>query len=78
MQWTKAAADRSWTLLLAAISPNPSGWPAETAVGLAGVGDLEVTGLSGRNKIYGMRIGKGEPARSALEARWRPTRPSRA
>ena len=25
-----------------------------TAYGLAGVGDLEVTGLSGRNKVYGL------------------------
>jgi glycerol-3-phosphate dehydrogenase (NAD(P)+) len=39
-----------------------------TVVGLAGAGDLEVTGLSGRNKLYGMRIGRGEPAGEALEA----------
>jgi glycerol-3-phosphate dehydrogenase (NAD(P)+) len=44
------------------------GGRAETAVGLAGVGDLEVTGLSGRNKVYGARIGKGEKAPAALEA----------
>jgi glycerol-3-phosphate dehydrogenase (NAD(P)+) len=44
------------------------GGRAETAVGLAGVGDLEVTGLSGRNKVYGARIGKGENAKAALEA----------
>jgi glycerol-3-phosphate dehydrogenase (NAD(P)+) len=44
------------------------GGRAETAVGLAGVGDLEVTGLSGRNKVYGTRIGKGETAQSALDA----------
>jgi glycerol-3-phosphate dehydrogenase (NAD(P)+) len=37
-----------------------------TAYGLAGVGDLEVTGLSGRNKVYGTRIGKGESADEAL------------
>ncbi len=41
---------------------------AETAFGLAGVGDLEVTGLSGRNKVYGKRIGAGEPAVEALAA----------
>ena len=29
-----------------------------TAFGLPGVGDLEVTGLSGRNKFYGVRIGQ--------------------
>jgi glycerol-3-phosphate dehydrogenase (NAD(P)+) len=39
-----------------------------TVVGLAGTGDLEVTGLSGRNKLYGVRIGRGEPAGRALEA----------
>ncbi|MDR2122461.1 MAG: hypothetical protein LBP34_04970 [Flavobacteriaceae bacterium] len=38
----------------------------ETAYGLPGVGDLEVTGLSGRNKVYGVRIGKGETAKEAL------------
>lgn len=39
---------------------------AETAFGLPGVGDLEVTGLSGRNKVYGVRIGRGETAKEAL------------
>ena len=39
----------------------------ETAFGLAGVGDLEVTGLAGRNKFYGVRIGKGEGSRAALQ-----------
>jgi glycerol-3-phosphate dehydrogenase (NAD(P)+) len=39
-----------------------------TVNGLAGAGDLEVTGLSGRNRLYGLRIGKGEPADRALEA----------
>ena len=43
------------------------GGRAETAVGLAGVGDLEVTGLSGRNKVYGARIGRGESAKAALD-----------
>jgi glycerol-3-phosphate dehydrogenase (NAD(P)+) len=38
----------------------------ETAFGLSGVGDLEVTGLSGRNKVYGARIGRGESAKDAL------------
>lgn len=38
----------------------------ETAFDLPGVGDLEVTGLSGRNKFYGVRIGRGEPAKEAL------------
>lgn len=32
----------------------------ESAIGLAGVGDLEVTGISGRNKFFGMRLGRGE------------------
>jgi glycerol-3-phosphate dehydrogenase (NAD(P)+) len=43
------------------------GGRAETAVGLAGVGDLEVTGLSGRNKVYGTRIGRGQAAKTALD-----------
>lgn len=38
-----------------------------TAYGLPGVGDLEVTGLSGRNKVYGVRIGRGEGAKAALK-----------
>jgi len=42
------------------------GAKSETAFGLAGVGDLEVTGLSGRNKFYGLRIGRGESAKEAL------------
>ncbi|MDR1851563.1 MAG: glycerol-3-phosphate dehydrogenase [Propionibacteriaceae bacterium] len=37
-----------------------------TAFGLAGAGDLEVTGLSGRNKVYGARIGAGQEAKQAL------------
>jgi glycerol-3-phosphate dehydrogenase (NAD(P)+) len=44
------------------------GGRVETAIGLAGVGDLEVTGLSGRNKVYGARIGRGETPSAALEA----------
>ena len=44
------------------------GGRAATATGLAGVGDLEVTGLSGRNKVYGQRLGRGEPAADALAA----------
>lgn len=38
----------------------------ETAFGLPGVGDLEVTGLSGRNKVYGVRLGRGEKPDAAL------------
>lgn len=44
------------------------GGEAETVYGLAGSGDLEVTGLSGRNKVYGARIGAGETAPVALQA----------
>jgi len=47
--------------LLGAVAADP--W---SALGLAGAGDLEVTGLSGRNKVYGARIGRGESATSAL------------
>lgn len=43
------------------------GGRAATAHGLAGVGDLEVTGLSGRNGRYGTRIGSGQPAAEALQ-----------
>ncbi|WP_022868963.1 NAD(P)H-dependent glycerol-3-phosphate dehydrogenase [Schaalia vaccimaxillae] len=38
----------------------------QTAFGLPGVGDLEVTGLSGRNKVFGVRIGRGEAPTDAL------------
>ena len=38
----------------------------ETAFGLPGVGDLEVTGLSGRNKVYGVRLGRGDKPKEAL------------
>lgn len=44
------------------------GGSEDTAFGLAGAGDLEVTGLSGRNKVYGARIGRGESADAALRA----------
>lgn len=42
------------------------GADAATAYGLPGVGDLEVTGLSGRNKVYGVRVGRGEGAQAAI------------
>jgi glycerol-3-phosphate dehydrogenase (NAD(P)+) len=44
----------------------------ETAVGLAGVGDILVTGTGGRNRLYGELIGEGQDptaAREHLEAR---------
>lgn len=59
---TFTQACREMSLLGQALGAQP-----ETAFGLAGVGDLEVTGLSGRNKIYGVRIGRGETAKEALE-----------
>lgn len=34
-----------------------------TAIGAAGVGDLHVTAAAGRNRAFGERIGKGEPAK---------------
>ena len=40
----------------------------ETVLGLAGVGDLEVTSLSGRNRVFGARVGRGEPPTGALAA----------
>lgn len=51
---------------------------AMTAFGLPGVGDLEVTGLSGRNKFYGVRIGRGEGPKEALEEMARLSRPLKA
>ncbi|MGL5248852.1 MAG: NAD(P)H-dependent glycerol-3-phosphate dehydrogenase [Brooklawnia sp.] len=60
---TFAQAVREMSELSKALGANPV-----TAYGLAGVGDLEVTGLSGRNKVYGLRIGRGEPAVEALDA----------
>lgn len=59
---TFAQAVREMSLLGQALGARP-----ETAFGLAGVGDLEVTGLSGRNKVYGVRIGRGEGAFAALK-----------
>jgi glycerol-3-phosphate dehydrogenase (NAD(P)+) len=44
----------------------------ETAMGLAGVGDILVTGSGGRNRLYGELIGEGQDpasAREHLEAR---------
>jgi glycerol-3-phosphate dehydrogenase (NAD(P)+) len=40
----------------------------ESVLGLAGVGDLEVTRLSGRNQRYGARLGRGEVPGDALAA----------
>jgi glycerol-3-phosphate dehydrogenase (NAD(P)+) len=40
----------------------------ETVLGLAGLGDLEVTALSGRNRVFGARVGRGEPPAAALAA----------
>ncbi|MDO4258417.1 MAG: glycerol-3-phosphate dehydrogenase [Actinomycetaceae bacterium] len=57
--FTQAVAEMS--RLGAALGASP-----ETAFGLPGVGDLEVTGLSGRNKVFGVRIGRGEAPADAL------------
>lgn len=59
---TFARAVREMSLLGQALGARP-----ETAFGLPGVGDLEVTGLSGRNKVYGVRLGRGEQAQEALD-----------
>jgi glycerol-3-phosphate dehydrogenase (NAD(P)+) len=45
-----------------------AGGREETALGLAGLGDLEVTSLSGRNRVFGSRVGQGEPPGQALAA----------
>jgi glycerol-3-phosphate dehydrogenase (NAD(P)+) len=44
------------------------GGSASTVFGLAGTGDLQVTALSGRNRIYGARIGSGQSPAAALDA----------
>lgn len=59
---TFAQAVREMSLLSQKLGADPS-----TAYGLPGVGDLEVTGLSGRNKVYGVRVGRGEGAKAALK-----------
>lgn len=59
---TFAQAVKEMSILSTALGADPV-----TAFGLPGVGDLEVTGLSGRNKVYGTRIGKGEGAKAALQ-----------
>jgi glycerol-3-phosphate dehydrogenase (NAD(P)+) len=46
------------------------GGSQKSALGLAGMGDLEVTAFSGRNRLYGLAIGRGEPP---LEAARRMT-----
>ena len=56
-----AQAVREMSLLGVKLGAKP-----ETAFGLPGVGDLEVTGLSGRNKVYGVRLGRGETPSAAL------------
>jgi glycerol-3-phosphate dehydrogenase (NAD(P)+) len=48
----------------------------ETALGLAGLGDLEVTSLSGRDRVLGARVGRGEPPAEALAALAGPSRAS--
>ena len=45
-----------------------AGGDPTTPYGPAGVGDLEVTGLSGRNKVFGVRVGGGERPSAALDA----------
>lgn len=44
------------------------GGRAATAAGLAGSGDLQVTITSGRNRLLGERIGRGEPGVEAARA----------
>jgi len=55
------------TAEMALVAQALGGAPA-TVYGLPGVGDLEVTGVAGRNAIFGRRIGDGETAGQALAA----------
>jgi len=43
------------------------GGRAETAMGLAGLGDVLVTSLGGRNRLYGELVGEGEDPQEALK-----------
>lgn len=61
----KAAAFTQAAAELAALVAAAGGEVA-TATGLAGVGDLQVTGLSGRNRAYGERLGRGQDPAEAL------------
>ena len=47
------------------------GGQAETATGLAGIGDQLVTSLGGRNRLYGELVGAGDPPATPC-GRWRP------
>ena len=40
----------------------------ETVHGLAGIGDLDVTAHSGRNRAFGEQLGRGETVRAAHQA----------
>jgi glycerol-3-phosphate dehydrogenase (NAD(P)+) len=42
------------------------GGRAETAMGLAGIGDQLVTSLGGRNRLYGELVGSGDPPNDTL------------
>ena len=42
------------------------GGKAETAMGLAGIGDQLVTSLGGRNRLYGELVGTGDPPEDTL------------
>jgi glycerol-3-phosphate dehydrogenase (NAD(P)+) len=42
------------------------GGRAETAMGLAGIGDQLVTSLGGRNRLYGELVGAGDPPLDTL------------
>ena len=44
------------------------GGDKKTVVGLAGAGDLFVTAASGRNRVYGERVGRGEDSEEAFNA----------
>jgi len=59
--FTRAVSEMSYLTVLA-------GGSEKTAFGLAGVGDLDVTSSSGRNKLFGMRIGAGESATEVLSS----------
>jgi glycerol-3-phosphate dehydrogenase (NAD(P)+) len=74
----ESATSHPWHDLKAALFPQALtemahtarmlGGRSETIYGFAGAGDLEVTALSGRNRLLGERLGRGETIADALEA----------
>ena len=59
--FTQALSEMGW--IVGSLGGRP-----QTVHGLAGIGDLDVTALSGRNRAFGERLGRGETVRAAHQA----------